>query len=202
MAIPAPSEPRGPTRMTVERYFALVDEGLLEPDDRVELLEGVVVAMSPRNPLHDTVVSLVDRALARAVGGRAAVRCQCSLVLGRWSVPEPDVLVVPGRERDYLTAHPTTALLAIEVADTSLAQDRLTKAALYAAAGIPEYWIVNLRDDCVEVHRAPVPEDLRYAMRRLARRGETIGLERLPGAMVEVDALLPTPPVDGDSVEG
>jgi Uma2 family endonuclease len=177
--------------MTVERYFALVDEGLLEPDDRVELLEGVVVAMSPRNPLHDTVVSLVDRALARAVGGRAAVRCQCSLVLGRWSVPEPDVLVVPGRERDYLTAHPTTALLAIEVADTSLAQDRLTKAALYAAAGIPEYWIVNLRDRVVEALRDPDPAAARYRERAVVRHGERLSIAALGGIEVAADDLLP-----------
>src|SRR3989442_8873953 len=134
MPIPAPSEPAAPTRMTVERYFALVDEGLLEPEDRVELLEG------------------------EAIGPRAAVRCQCSIVLGRYSAPEPDVAVVAGRERDYMTAHPRSALLLVEVADTSLAQDRLTKGALYAAAGIPEYWIVNLRADCVEVLRDPQPE--------------------------------------------
>src|SRR5262245_19953782 len=168
MTHPAPSHPV-PSRYTVERYFALVDEGVLEPDDRVELLEGVIVAMSPGNPPHDGVVSVVARVLGKAVGDRAAIRCQVTLVLGRHSAPEPDVAVVAGRERDYMTAHPTTALLVVEVADSSLAQDRLTKAAMYAAAGIPEYWIVNLRDDCVEVLRAPAREQRRYGDRHIAR---------------------------------
>ena len=145
----------GDAGFTRERYFALVDEGLLGPDDRVELLEGVVVAMPPGNPPHDAAVSMTTRALHRAVGDRAAIRCQLSLVQGPYSVPEPDVVVVPGREDDYAGAHPTTALLVVEVAASSLPQDRLTKARIYAAAGVPEYWIVNLRDDVVEVYRAP-----------------------------------------------
>ena len=193
MSIPAPSETAAPIRMTVERYFALVDEGLLEPDDRVELLEGVVVAMSPRNPQHDTVVSLVLRALLEAIGGRAAVRCQCSIILGRYSAPEPDVAVVAGHERDYMTAHPRSAILVVEVADTSLAQDRLTKGALYAAAGIPEYWIVNLRTDCVEVLRDPEPEAGRFRERTLLGHGERLTLVALPDVQVAADDFLPGP---------
>jgi len=193
MAIPAPSEPGGPTRMTVERYFALVDEGLLDPDDRVELLEGVVVAMSPRNPPHDAVVSLAARVLGRVVGDRAAVRCQCSIILNRYSAPEPDVAVVPGHERDYMLAHPTTALLVVEVADTSLAQDRLTKAALYAAAGIPEYWIVNLRDRQVEVLRDPEPAAGRYRERAVAGADARLAIVTLPGVEVAAAELLPDP---------
>jgi len=191
MVIPAPMEPAFPTRMTVERYFALVDEGLLDPDDRVELLEGVVVAMSPRNPPHDTVVSLILRALVEAIGTRAAVRCQCSIILGRYSAPEPDVAVVAGRERDYMTAHPRSALLLVEVADTSLAQDRLTKGALYAAAGIPEYWIVNLRADCVEVLRDPEPEAGRYRERAVVGHGERLALVAFPNVRVAADDFLP-----------
>jgi len=191
MAIPAPTEPAAPTRMTVERYFALVDEGLLEPDDRVELLEGVVVAISPSNPPHATVVSLVFQALVEAVGTRAAVRCQCAIILGRYSAPEPDVAVVAGHQRDYITAHPRTALLVVEVADTSLAQDRVTKGALYAAAGIPEYWIVNLRADCVEVLRDPEREAGRYRDRIVVGHGERLTLVALPDVHVATDDLLP-----------
>ena len=191
MAIPAPSDAAVPTRMTVERYFALFDEGLLEPDDRVELLEGVVVAMSPRNPPHDAVMSLVLRALVEAVGARAAVRCQCSLILGRYSAPEPDVAVVAGHERDYMTGHPRNALLVVEVADTSLAQDRLTKGALYAAAGVPEYWIVNIRAACVEVLRAPEAETGRYRERTVIGHGGRLTLAALPDVEVSADDFLP-----------
>ena len=178
-------------RFTVERYFALVDEGVLQPDDRVELLEGVIVAMSPQNPPHATATNRTFRALLRAVGTRAVVRSQSPLVIGRYSVPEPDVAVVPGREVDYEQAHPTTALLVVEVADSSLLQDRLTKAAIYAAAEIPEFWIINLRDNCAEIHRDPDARARRYRTVRKARRSERIKLAALPTVGVAVRDLLP-----------
>lgn len=109
-----------PAHFTVERYFALVDEGLLTEEDRVELLEGVVVAISPRNARHDAAVSRVYEALRSAPERRAVIRVQCTLVLGRQLAPEPDVAVVPGALSDYDTAHPTTARLVVEVADSSL----------------------------------------------------------------------------------
>ena len=180
-----------PTRYTVERYFTLVDEGVLEPDDRVELLAGVVVSMSPRNPPHDTGIGLVAEALAAAVSGRAAIRVQCSVIIGRYSAPEPDIAVVPGTTRDYTTAHPRTALLVVEIADSTLPQDRLTKSRLYAAAGIPEYWIVNLRDDCMEVFRGPDTATRTYRERRVVVRGERIDLVALRDAAVAVADLLP-----------
>jgi Uma2 family endonuclease len=191
MVEPAPSEPADPTRITVERYDALVDEGLLAPDDRVELLEGVVVSMSPRNARHDTAVNLADEALRAAVGGRAAVRVQCALILGRRSAPEPDVAVVQGQTRDYAVTHPTTALLVVEVADSTFGQDRITKAAIYAAAGIPEYWIVNLREDCVEVRRDPDPTAARYRTLNAFAAGDRITLAAIPEVAVAVDDLLP-----------
>jgi Uma2 family endonuclease len=190
MAIPAPSHP-APTRLSAERYLALVDQGVLGPDDHVELLEGVVVSMPPQNPPHAVIVNVAAAALMAAVGERAAVRCQSSLVAGAWSVPEPDVAVVPGRPRDYLSAHPRTALLLVEVADTSLPTDRLTKAAIYAAAGIPEYWIVNVRDGAVEVHRDPDRSAARYRATRTAARGDRLALVAFSDVSVAVDDLLP-----------
>jgi Uma2 family endonuclease len=194
MARPAPSHPAAPTRYTAERYLALLREGALSPDDRVELLEGVIVAMPPRNPPHDGVIGVIARVLGRAIGERAAVRCQLSLVLSEHSVPEPDVAVVPGREADYLTAHPRTALLVVEVADSSLRQDRLTMAPIYAAAGIPEYWLVNLREWRIEVFREPDPAGARYLRTSVAASGARLEIVALPGTRVEVDDLLPPPP--------
>jgi Uma2 family endonuclease len=132
-ADPASSERQPDARLTSERYLRLVEEGVLGPDDRVELLEGVVVAMPPRGPRHAAGVSRVNTALVRAVGERAVVRPQLTFPVGRHSVPEPDLVVARGRLADYDRAHPTTALLVVEVADTSLPQDRLTKAGIYAA---------------------------------------------------------------------
>ena len=187
MAETAHAEPR----YTAERYLALVEAGVLGPDDRVELLEGVIVAMTPQNPPHAAAIGRVDDALRAAIGSRAVVSVQVPLIVGGYSVPEPDVAVLPGKRSDYDTAHPTTALLVVEVADTSLLQDRLTKAAIYAAADIREYWLVNLRDDCVEVFRAPEPIASRYATTLVAKRGDHLEITALSGAGVAVSDLLP-----------
>lgn len=186
----APSIPSEPTRMSVERYLGLVEAGVLGPDDRVELLEGVIVAMAPQNPPHAAGVARVYEAVRDAVGRRAHVRSQLSLVL-RGSVPEPDLALVPGSVADYERTHPITALLVVEVADSSLKQDRLSKAAIYAAAGIPEYWIVNLRDEVVEVMRDPDPAQARYRAVRSAARDDRLELVALPGATLDASALLP-----------
>jgi Uma2 family endonuclease len=178
-------------RYTAERYLELVHAGVLGPNDRVELLEGVIVAMAPQNPRHAAGIGRVDDALREAIGKRAVVRVQSPFVAGGYSVPEPDVVVVPGKRSDYDDAHPTRALLVVEVADTSLMQDRLTKAGIYAAADVPEYWLVNLRDDQVEVFRAPEPTASRYADTFVAHRGERLDVAVLPGASVDVSDLLP-----------
>jgi Uma2 family endonuclease len=107
------------------------------------------------------------------------------------SVPEPDVAVLPGRLDDYDQVHPRTALLVVEVADSSLKQDRLTKAAIYAAASVPEYWIVNIRGQQVEVHRDPHPEMRRYRTITIVPRGASITLHAFPDAVVRTDDLLP-----------
>ena len=191
MAHPAPTEQGPEARYTSERYFALVSEGVLQPDDRVELLEGVIVAMAPQNPRHASATIWGYDALHEVTKGRAVMRTQMPLVLGSYSVPEPDIAVVPGRREDYVDRHPSTALLVVEVADSSLAQDRLTKAAIYAAAGIPEHWLVNLRDDRVEIFRSPDQKGRRYGVTTIARRGERLSIASLPDASVGVDDLLP-----------
>jgi Uma2 family endonuclease len=191
MADLTPAVPSEPTRMTVERYLGLVEAGVLSHDDRVELLEGVIVAMTPGNPPHAAAVGLVTRALMLALGDRAAVRTQCTLVLPPWSAPEPDVAVVAGSHHDYAAAHPRTALLVVEVADSSLHQDRLSKAAIYAAAGIPEYWIVNLRAGVVEVMRDADREQARYRDVRTCASGERIAPVAIPDARIAVADLLP-----------
>jgi Uma2 family endonuclease len=175
----APAE----ARYTAARYLALVDEGVLGPDDRVELLEGVIVAMSPQNPPHASAVYRTYEALRAAIGTRALVRVQLPLVLGSLSVPEPDIAID--------AVHPTGALL-VEVADPSLA-DRLTKAAIYAAAGIAEYWIVNLREDVVEVSRDPDRQARCYRETARVGRGERIVCTAIADVSVVVDDLLPGP---------
>jgi Uma2 family endonuclease len=186
-----PPVPHEPTRFSVAAYFRLLETGALTERDRVELLEGVIVAMTPSNPPHAGFVTKVSRALFRAVGERASVRTQCPLILQPRSVPEPDVAVVAGCDDDYLTAHPESALLVVEVADSSLPQDRLSKSRIYAQAAIPEYWIINLRDGVLEVMRDPVPSTALYRDQRTLRAGDRVEVASLPGASIEVAELLP-----------
>jgi Uma2 family endonuclease len=179
-----------PARLTSGRYLALVDEGVLGPDDRVELLEGIIVAKEPHTPWHASGVRGVFDTLVAALGSRALVTQQSPFVVGRRSVPEPDVFVVPGRWQDYLRQHPGTAHLVVEVSDTSLVQDRITKSGIYAAAGVPEYWIVSRRGDHVVVASQPRARTRGYAVVRVARRGEAITLAAFPDVTLAVDDLL------------
>lgn len=186
-----PPVPHEPTRFSVAAYFGLLETGALTERDRVELLEGVIVAMPPSSPRHDSGVTRVSTALMRSLGERAVVRTQCSLLAGEHSVPEPDVAVVAGTVADYDDAHPHAALLVVEVADSSLPQDRLSKSRIYAQAAIPEYWIVNLRDGVLEVMRDPDSAAALYRDLRTLRAGDRVDVASLPGVPIEVAELLP-----------
>lgn len=177
---------------TAESYFDLIRSGAIDEQDRVELLEGLIVASPQQGPLHAAALSAVDAVLRRAVGDRATVRVQMPLRASDRSVPEPDLAVVAGSPFDYSQAHPDGALLVVEVADSSLPQDRLTKSRIYATAGIPEYWIVNLRERCVEVLTKPDRERRVYVESRRVGRGEVIALAAMPDVAVVVAGMLPT----------
>jgi len=144
-------------RWTRQEYDRMIDAGVLTPEDRVELIDGEIVTVTPQKSRHATAVSLTETVLRHAFGEHVQVRTLLPLALAPASEPEPDVAVVTGSPRDYRDAHPSTALLIVEVADTSLAFDRTTKASVYARAGIADYWLLNLVDEVIEVHRNPEP---------------------------------------------
>jgi len=149
-------------RLSVEDYHRMTEAGILDEDDRVELIEGVIVEMSPQGPKHAKLIQrLCDPTFARMPPDQV-MRCQLPLTLGRDSEPEPDVSVVRRADAASDSSHPTTAALVFEVAGESLQKDRLTKSALYAGAGIPEYVIVNVEEQCLEVHRDPDAASRRY----------------------------------------
>jgi Uma2 family endonuclease len=178
------------------RYDRLVEAGIFGPDDRVELLDGLLVAHEPQGHRHATVVGLVRVALEKAFGRGYHVREEKPIALDDQSEPEPDLAVVPGRLRDYLAAHPARPVLVVEVADSSLALDRLRKGALYARAGVADYWVVNLVDEVLEVYRAPtaVPPgrgEWQYGVIRVLRRNATVTPRAAPRARIRVSALLP-----------
>jgi Uma2 family endonuclease len=170
-----------------EEYDRMVDLGLFG-DERVELLAGMLVEMSPQGSRHAEAISRVSRVFFRLdLDGRAAVRIQLPLALGDLSEPEPDLAVVPAG--DYAAAHPSTALLVVEVADSSIRKDQRLKGPLYAAHGLAEYWIVNLDEDVVEVRREPQAG----AFARVTRhgRGESLSPLAFPDVVVQVDDLVP-----------
>jgi Uma2 family endonuclease len=130
-------------------YDKMVALGLFA-GERVELLYGVIVVMPPKGAPHESAIQRLNTLLVPALLGRATVRVQSSFAASDGSEPEPDVAVVPPGE--YRDDHPSSALLLIEVADSSLTVDRGVKAQLYAESGVAEYWVVNVRDGIVEVH--------------------------------------------------
>jgi Uma2 family endonuclease len=149
-------EPKA-VRWTRADYYKMVSAGLFD-GRRVELIEGEVFEMSPQDSLHASAVTLADDVVRGVFGHGYSVRVQMPLSLGEDSDPEPDIAIVAGAPRDYLNAHPSTALLVIEVASSSLSYDRTLKASLYASKGIEDYWILNLIDRQLEVRRNPRPD--------------------------------------------
>ncbi len=183
-------------RMTRVRYDRLIDAGIFGPEDRVELLDGLLVAREPQGGRHATAVSLVRGVLEKAFGRSYYVRDEKPIALDDQSEPEPDVAVVPGRPRDHRDAHPSRPVLIVEVADTSLALDRLRKGGLYARAGIADFWVLNLIDEVLEVYREPVPAasaryGWTYGSVSLLRRDALVTPLAAPGARIRVAALLP-----------
>lgn len=152
-----------PYRWTRERYDLMVERGILGPGDHVQLIEGEIVEMAPQNPPHIVAVGLVDDTLRGVFGAGYHTRTQGPVALGDYSAPEPDVAVVAGNRRDYVSDHPPTALLVVEVADATLSFDRNRKASMYAKQGILDYWILNVRNRQLEVQRGPEPmQSARY----------------------------------------
>ena len=135
----------------------LIAQGLLQEDEPVELVGGRLMIAEPQGSEHAVGVSLAARALDRAFGPGWYVMAQLPIALDDESEPEPDVAVVPGHPRDYRREHPTDPVLVVEVAESSLLFDRLEKGGIYARAGYPDYWIVNLIDRVLEVYRTPAP---------------------------------------------
>lgn len=179
----APDTPR-PIRRT--EYERMVELGMFE-GERVELLEGMIVQMSPHGPEHDSALERLNEILVKALTPRASVRVQSAFAANDGSEPEPDLAVVP--RRDWSKQHPTEAHLVVEVAKSSLAKDRGVKAPLFASSGVPEYWIVNLVDRIIEVHAEPV----RGAYTRVTpyRRGERVPIVSFPDVAIDVDAIIP-----------
>ncbi len=187
------TEPRS-FRWTREEFYRLADLGCFD-NRRVELIEGEIIEMPVPKPPHVMAMNLAHELLRSAFGSGFMVRVQSPLNLNIMSEIEPDLAVVPGGPRDY-PDHPTSALLGVEVSETTLELDRGRKASLYAAGGIADYWIVNLIDHQLEVYRDAIadpnaPSGFRYDTRSDFLSGQSAAPLALPGVDIAVSDLLP-----------
>jgi Uma2 family endonuclease len=178
-----PERVRPLKRVEFERMAEL---GMFD-DERVELLRGQVVVMTPVDSAHNTSVARLAKALTLGLGYRAEVRGQSSFVAEEESEPLPDVSVLP--PGNYWDHNPAQAFLLIEVADTSLRKDRDIKSRLYAEAGVPEYWIVDLVGRAIEVYRQPDQGEYRSVVRH--GDGERVALLAFSDVTVAVNDVLP-----------
>jgi len=166
-------------------------EAGLFADERVELLDGTIVSMSPHTSPHASSVTRLHRTLSRAIGEAVHLRMQLPIILDDWSEPEPDVAICKLDPYDYARAHPyaTDVLVVCEVAQSSLAYDRGAKAAAYASSGIPEYWIVDVSSRTIEIRSDPDAASRQYRNAVVVRDGETLAVPG--GATIALTDVLP-----------
>ena len=172
--------------ISVAEYHQMIDAKVFDEDSLVELLDGFVARMSPQSLGHAHGITYLNELLVRTLPARLQVRCQLPLTLAR-SEPEPDFAIVDRRVAQRAAHHPSTAVLVIEVAFDSLDKDR-AKAAIYAEAGVKEYWIIDVVHRRVEVWRRPQPARRAYAARVLVQRGKLTS-RLLPGVAIPVAQL-------------
>ena len=183
-------------RFSRTEYDRLIQIGVFQPGERIELVGGQLMIAEPQGASHYGSVWRTAHALEAALGSGWFVRTQAPISLDDESEPEPDVAVVPGSPRDYGREHPTRTVLTIEVSESSLAMDRLHKGSLYARAGLDDYWIVNLIDRVLEIYREPVrdanaPFGWRYARRDVFDVTMMATPLAVPNVAIRVADLLP-----------
>lgn len=178
------------TRYSVDDYEEMIRLGVLAENDRVELIRGEIVPKMLIGPRHAGSAKRLNRLFIHRLGDSAIVGSQDPVRLPD-SEPEPDISLLRPRPDFYASGHPQPPdiFLIIEIADSSLTDDRNVMLPIYAEAGIGEYWIVNLVDDCLEVYRGPQPDGT-YREQRVLRRGESTDIAALPGVVVAVDEVL------------
>lgn len=175
--------------ITADEYERMGEAGIFPPDARLELIEGEIYKMSPIGSPHAACVDFLNKLLNRLFDA-LIVRTQSSIRLSDFSEPQPDISLLRWRDDFYRRSHPRPAdvLLVIEVADTTLATDREVKVPLYAAAGIPETWIVNLPEERIEVYAEPAAGSYQFV--RHYQRGEDAQSHTVPGLIVSVAEVL------------
>ncbi len=191
---------RGETRLGVQtkrwtraEYESLLRHGVLDEDDRVQLIRGEIVEMAPQGAAHAAAISLAAGVLHSTFSPSHHIRVQLPLALSADSEPEPDLAVVSGSPRDYAQSHPATAALVVEVADTTGEFDRSRKGPMYAGANIPEFWVVDVNARAVDVYRDPESDPAaraRYRTHQRVEAGGTVAPLSSPSSPLPVNELL------------
>lgn len=179
-----------PKKFTVDEYMRMVDLGVLGKEDRLELVDGVILEMAPVGRPHELRVNRLVRLFIRAVPENVEVNIQGTIRLNDLSGPEPDIaLLTPMASMDVVNIpSPEGIILVVEVAGSSLQRDRGEKARRYAQSGIPELWVFILENDVIEVYLQPTPDG--YADVQVYRQGDTLTIQGLPGVSLAVEELL------------
>jgi Uma2 family endonuclease len=174
-----------------DQYFRMAETGILSPAERVELIRGEIVLMSPIGPRHNASVNDAIQAFVLQLHGRAIVHCQSTVVLDAFAAPEPDIVLLKLRDDRYATKHAGAPdmFLIVEVADSSLEYDTTAKLNLYAILGVPEYWVADLRNNRVMVYSEPEGDTYKFVQE--FHRGDVIAPSAFPDCRIPVDLFLP-----------
>ncbi|MCL1475170.1 Uma2 family endonuclease [Argonema antarcticum] len=174
-----------------DEYHHMTEAGILDPDERVELVEGQIISMAAKNPPHSATNLCAAEYLRTLLAGLALIRIQDPINLNPYSEPEPDIAVVRVDPRRYVERHPTPAdtFLLVEISDTTLERDRKQKAAAYARAGIADYWILDVNTRQVRVFREIVNET--YQQETILQEEATLFMLAFPEIEVQIARLFP-----------
>ena len=174
----------------VEEYHKMIAAGIFTEDDKIELIRGEIVQMSPLGPRHASHVNRLNELLILRLAGRVTVTVQNPVELDDTSEPQPDLAIAQRRADFYEAGHPQSndIFLLIEVADTTVKSDRAVKIPLYAEDKISEVWLLDINERCLEVHREPSVNG--YQNVQKLREGQTIAIQAFPDVVFAVDELL------------
>jgi Uma2 family endonuclease len=187
-----------PKRFTIDEYHRLIELGFLQEGDRIELIRGELIQMVAKGTPHTVCGSILCRQLDRLLGDRAVIRGQDPITLPNQSEPEPDVVIARGVDEDYLAHHPypEDVFLAIEISDTTLDYDQTTKLEIYAEAGIPHYWIVNLNARQLERYTQPYQNaqgKFNYLSKQISLPHQSVTIPGFDDVVLELSRIFPTP---------